>query len=252
MMKKLLFLLTLVVISQSSLFAQQDSIQRKDSAYTPSRTSPFNLGERDKYGDKYTSGSRGNYDEKNCVKLNFGLFARGIAGLEYERAIANTWTVQGGLGFTVFRDYINELWLEEEGLYSDVTPESEGNGLHISAEGRYHFDDIFDDFFVGFATRYTSYPLKYDASVTGRKVTFNENNTDVLVNIGWGATYNRGVYYEMLFGAGLRQVNTINMNYSSNYVTTGNYSTTVNQYKTDAGEYLRPMIVFSVKMGGIF
>jgi hypothetical protein len=251
MIKHFIFLFSLVIISQGAVLAQRDSLSAKDSAYTPARTSPFNMDERDKYGQRYTS-ARTSTDEKNCLKYNFGLFARGIAGIEYEREFANTWTFQGGLGTTIFRDYLNELWLEEEGIYSGASPVTDGNGVHVSGEVRYHFDDVFDDFFVGLGGRYTSYPLKYDVGGATRNPHFNEENLDVISNIGWGSTLYSGFYYEMLFGAGFRQVSTTNFVYTSNYVTTGNYTTTVNVYKTEPGDYLRPIFIFSLKLGGIF
>jgi hypothetical protein len=140
--------------------------------------------------------------DKNCLKWNWSLLARGVFAINYERLITHQLTYQLGVGLT-YRDFMYELGQDGE-TYDDgynvnvkIGPYVEGSLRFYPSEG-----DL-EGFYLSPYIRYRNYNV--EKKMEDNYYTAGYTMTDIGFNIGvQREVWYTGIMVESYFGVAYR------------------------------------------------
>jgi hypothetical protein len=169
--------------------------------YIPPANSPFDLtGVSDKGYQRPGSFE----DFGNVFKINILNSVRGIFAIEYERKVFDFMSIESSLGFTAFPDYIKRSYQDEE-VFRDVI--SPAFGLHVHGGPRFYIGDVFDDSWMSFNVRYTTYQLEF-ARAKGQHT---EKYIDYCVTYGISILAGKNFNHDIAASFGFRKYDAVNL-----------------------------------------
>ena len=203
-----LFLLSLFTLSfVPCLRAQNNSLGDLDAKYVPPAGSIFQIDKR------ITSGGSVSFDYKNIIKYEASLITRGVTAVEYERHITDFFSVAGGLGVSIFPDYVLHTRLLAFESFDIITPYTNGPGLYYKLGLRYNAGTMGDGSFTELVYRVINHNyIDNDES----ELTYRQRSTDLLWMGGWQAALLGNATAELSLGMGFRFLSTSDIVLSSN------------------------------------
>lgn len=173
--------------------AQDGGMGEMDKKYIPPVGSLFHT-------DKKTTSNNG-FDAKNIVKFDLGLLTRGVVGLEYERSVVGSLSVLGGVGLSLFPDYVVYA---RTAVYESIElaePITEGVGSYFRGGFRLNIGDMGDGSFMGLGARI----IRHNYIDEGRSErSYTQTSRDAFYEAGTQLSLGGGSTAELSLATGYR------------------------------------------------